>query len=106
MKGFLDMNNNLKCTATACMHNKDTNCCLDVINVVKMAPEDFIDTICASYEKGSFEMKTQKKASKAEVDIQCNARNCKYNLDNLCSKIDVTIALNFDNAECINFKTI
>ncbi len=100
------MDNNLKCTVSSCYHNKDTHCCLDTINVTKTAPEDIVNTVCSSYIRSGTNMAKNDTTAKNCLDINCNARNCKYNMENICSAINVTISLNHENAECMDFKPL
>ncbi len=100
------MDNNLRCTVSSCYHHKDSHCCLDTIQVTKTAPEDSVNTVCSSYMRSGTNMSANENTAKNSLDINCNARNCKFNMENICSATNVTIALNHNNAECVNFKPL
>ncbi len=101
------MGNNLKCTVSNCMHHKDAHCCLESIWVSKTAPKDAVNAVCSSFVSGqNSSMSAQERVPKNDLDIKCNARNCKYNIENICSSLNVTIALTKNDAECTNFKAM
>ncbi len=101
------MGSNLKCTVSTCAHHKDAHCCLESIWVSKTEPEQAVNAVCSSYVNcGSVDMSAENKTPKNDLDIKCNARNCKYNIENVCSSLNVTIALRKNDAECTNFNAM
>ena len=84
----------LSCTVSDCTHNKDNSCCLEKINVGTTTATDTCETECDSFSQKDDLVKKVVSAVERPVSnlsINCTARECTYNENNMCTATDVCI---------------
>ncbi|GAA0115065.1 DUF1540 domain-containing protein [Clostridium senegalense] len=118
------MNGSLSCNAQNCLYNANGLCGASVIKIRGGNAESSAFTQCDSFaEKGlknslanMFNMNIQGEIKQAFTNtsiemypkIECDARNCVYNIGNVCSadyiQINGQTALSSTRTECSTFK--
>lgn len=96
-------NGNLKCNATNCVHNESHECRAGAINVAGREAVTTSETGCSTFvdeANGGFTNSADGGYTKPQ-NIKCEARNCKYNENLLCTADDVRI--NANDASCETF---
>lgn len=83
----------LDCTVTGCVYNADKCCCKGDIQVEGKEAKKTEETCCGSFkergENGSNSMTGEKSK---EIDVCCQACNCKFNEAKKCSANHIGIA--------------
>ena len=96
-------NGNLKCSAEDCAYNHSLECKAGGIKVGGRQATSTSETVCASYvnrANNSFINATDNGYT-TPSDIKCEADNCKYNKNLLCTAESVKI--NASDASCATF---
>ncbi|MDZ4910828.1 DUF1540 domain-containing protein [Clostridium perfringens] len=94
---------NLKCNATNCVHNESSECRAGAINVAGREAITTSETGCSSFvdrSNSGFTNSADRGSTKPQ-NIKCEASNCKYNENLLCTADDVRI--NANDASCETF---
>lgn len=83
----------LGCNVNSCTHNKENCCCLNSIHVHGMSACKTDETSCGSYyEKDKETAKNSMESPKISLSISCDATNCVFNEEKLCSADTITIS--------------
>lgn len=69
----------LDCSVMNCMYNEDYSCCRNHIEVEGKDAKEKDGTCCASFREKSGNMQNSVQIPNAELDVNCEATNCKYN---------------------------
>ena len=99
----------LKCGVVTCVHNKDSYCELDSIEVVGNSAQVSEQTSCGSFSerKGESYGNTAKDVSPMSK-IKCQAVECKYNESHVCNAGKISVmgsdACKVEETECATFK--
>ena len=101
----------ITCEVKGCDYNCDGGCKLSSIKVEGFDATTSKETVCESYtdknEKGAVNCIPCACATNSS-EIKCDATNCKYNANSLCTADRVTISCDgdccCDNTECKTFK--
>mgnify|MGYP003292362994 CR=1 FL=1 len=99
----------LKCSVQTCVHNKQNLCELDAIEVMGSSAQRPGETSCGSFvERTGNEYSNSVKDVSITSNIDCQARECKYNESCKChaGKIDVSgsDASQSEETECSTFR--
>lgn len=99
----------LDCSVTGCVHNAENCCCRGSITVDGKTAKDKCGTCCASFdEKTGSGFKNVFKTPEGELRVSCEAENCIYNKNKLCSADHIGIvggnATEAHQTECSAFK--
>lgn len=99
----------LGCCVTDCTYNEDRMCCRKDIKVGGKTAKNCSSTCCCSYEeKGSTGAKNSSMTPKERTDVSCDATNCTYNKNMVCSAPHIEVKFSKDVAhgetECATFK--
>ncbi len=90
----------LKCDVRNCVYNADLCCCKSIIKVIGEDAVRSHDTTCASFHKRKRPNTVdiyQAEFSKLDginqyISIECESRNCVYNVKEICTADKVKIA--------------
>lgn len=99
----------LKCSVQNCVHNSDQCCCKSAIIVDGSHAESKDNTCCGSFdEKRGENFKNSYESPNTSLRVECEAINCVYNTNRLCSadKIDISgmKASSAEATECSTFR--
>lgn len=102
----------LSCSVSGCANNRDSKCCLNGIVVSGPNATGSDQTYCANFRDCSQEAQdsTAEAASpNPSLNIRCEAENCTYNQNRLCSADHVDIRTTLVNGgqvktECSAFR--
>lgn len=99
----------LKCSVQNCLHNSEECCCKSAIIVDGSNAEKKDNTCCGSFdEKRGDSFRNSYESPNTSLRVECEATNCVYNKDRLCSadKIDISgiRASNAEATECATFR--
>lgn len=98
----------LVCSAQNCVYNNAMYCSKGDIKVGGEDAKVCQDTCCASFQERKHDsMKSSIGTPSAEIDIKCEATNCKYNNERICHANHVDIsgaaASRCGETECVTF---
>ncbi|MCD8124883.1 MAG: DUF1540 domain-containing protein [Lachnospiraceae bacterium] len=98
----------LDCSVETCVHNSDNRCCLSSIGVEGQYASREAETSCGSFawRKECFCNKAEE--PKRQLTVDCQAVDCVYNRDRMCSAGHIGIAGRTahvsDETECQTFQ--
>ena len=75
----------LDCSATNCFYNKEKRCSKGGIQVEGRTAEKTSETCCGSFKERGESMSNSMLSASSEIDVSCDACNCKFNRDSKCS---------------------
>ena len=83
----------ISCNVNNCSHNSSGTCCANSINVGGAGVSQAENTCCGSFlDKSHYSDLTNSYNSSGVCEtITCNARNCKYNSNDVCTAKNVEI---------------
>lgn len=98
----------LVCSATNCIYNDDRYCCKGDIQVDGREATASNGTCCASFRERKGEMgRNRAMEPTRDIEIECQACQCKYNEDRHCSAEQIGIggsnACRCQETECMTF---
>ncbi|MFQ7574077.1 MAG: DUF1540 domain-containing protein [Lachnospira sp.] len=83
----------LGCNVNSCTHNKDNCCCLNSIQVQGENACRCDDTCCESfYELDRESPQNLNESPKTILSVACDATNCVFNEDKVCSADHISIS--------------
>lgn len=83
----------LKCSVTSCMHNSEHYCCKNVIRVEGEDETTTKHTCCCSFDHSKGDsFKNSYESPNSELKVECDAVNCMYNDNKLCSANHIDIS--------------
>ncbi len=99
----------LDCTVTGCVYNADRCCCKGDIKVEGHSAKTMGETCCGSFrERGEKSGKNTVGKISKEIEVACEACNCKFNEDGRCSANHIGIAggeaCTCAETECASFR--
>jgi len=99
--------NNLSCSVTRCVTNKDGCCCRPSIQVEGPSASARNETICHSFQEknGASNSTDHYSTPNNSLDIGCSVCKCSYNKNDKCHSDSVTIDCSGANSECATFTT-
>ena len=104
---------NLTCTVNSCSHNKANLCCRPEITVGGCNAEESCETNCKDYKKFSNNSSFPSAANSVgegyekpnkSLKVQCEAHNCAYCKDNICSAENIRVKVGSAGTECGTFR--
>ncbi len=107
MKGDLNMTL-LDCSVTNCLYNKDNLCSKGDITIGGKNAKSMGETCCESFRERTGSSTMNSIAHPTEnIDVDCEAENCKYNADCKCQAGHIGIsgsqACRCADTECASF---
>lgn len=101
----------LRCTVSQCMHNKQNQCCNQSIGVgggINASAAD--NTMCKDFVNGMGAMSSSSEVPNPNLQITCNAENCKHNLAGKCKAdyVDISamsVVSNSCDTQCSSFES-
>ncbi len=82
----------LDCSVTNCFYNKEKRCSKGGIQVEGRMAEKTSETCCGSFKERGESMSNSMLSASSEIDVSCDACNCKFNRDSKCSANHIGIA--------------
>lgn len=82
----------LNCNVKTCANNNKNYCCISSIYVGGKKANYSSDTECDSFIKKNSGFTNSTYDPNPEVDISCEAENCMYNCDKMCTANNINIS--------------